>query len=103
MSTTESKALSRRTALEAAIAGATSAAFLPPARAQQMQRWSPVAPAATKGPRVFLDYDQAELDSSYDQSQVSARIAANCELMRKRFGEPRREAYGPSEIEKLDI
>src|SRR5438105_6746070 len=64
----------------------------------------------TKGPRVWLDMDQAELDDAYDQSvyapnsrQISARYATNSELARKRLGPPRRVAYGPTEIEKLDI
>jgi arylformamidase len=64
----------------------------------------------TKGPRVWLDMDQAELDDAYDQSvyapngkQISARNATNSELARQRLGPPRRAAYGPSEIEKLDI
>jgi arylformamidase len=69
------------------------------------------APAVrAKGPRVFLDYDQAELDASYDQSvyapnqkQVTGRYATNSELVRGRLGAPRRVAYGPAEIEKLDI
>ena len=64
----------------------------------------------TKGPRVWLDMDQAELDDAYDQSvyapnarQISARNASNSELTRQRLGPPRRVAYGPTEIEKLDI
>ncbi|HJY78797.1 MAG TPA: alpha/beta hydrolase, partial [Burkholderiales bacterium] len=57
-----------------------------------------------------LEMDQAELDDAYDQSvyapngrQISARNATNSELARQRLGPPRRAAYGPSEIEKLDI
>src|SRR5260221_5554531 len=63
-----------------------------------------------KGPRVWLDLDQAELDDAYDQSvyapnarQIGARNATNSELARQRLGPPRRVAYGPSEIEKLGI
>lgn len=64
----------------------------------------------TKGPRVFLDYDQAELDAAYDQSvyapnlqQIVGRYATNSEQARGRIAAPRRVAYGPTEIEKLDI
>jgi len=64
----------------------------------------------TKGPRVWLDMDQAELDDAYDQSvyapngrQISARNATNSELARQRLGPPRRLAYGAGEMEKLDI
>jgi len=63
-----------------------------------------------KGPRVWLDMDQKELDDAYDQSkyapniaQVLRRYAANSELVRARLGAPQRVAYGPSPIEMLDI
>jgi arylformamidase len=67
-------------------------------------------PRHHKGPLVFMDYDQLELDASYDQvyyepliAQVSDRLASNSESMRARIGTPRRVAYGPTEIEKLEI
>jgi arylformamidase len=60
--------------------------------------------------RVFLDYDQAELDRAYDQAawapnrqEALDRRAAASEAMRARLGEPRRHAYGPSAIEGLDV
>jgi arylformamidase len=63
-----------------------------------------------KGPRVYLDYDQAELDAVYDQSvyapnlqQIVARFGTNSERTRGRIGAPRRVSYGPTDIEKLDI
>jgi arylformamidase len=63
-----------------------------------------------KGPRVWLDLDQAELDAAYDQSayaanreQVLARNAVNSEGVRARLGAPRRFAYGPTPIEGLDV
>src|ERR1700756_4233024 len=67
-------------------------------------------PAHEKGPLVFLNYDQVELDAAYDQSsyeanigQIGARGASNSEAVRARIGEPQRVAYGPSAIEHLDI
>src|ERR1044072_6124700 len=64
----------------------------------------------TKGPRVWLDMDQAELDDAYDQSvyapnrrHISAHNGTNGELARQRLGPPRRLAYGAGEMEKLDI
>ena len=64
----------------------------------------------TKGPRVFLDYDQDELDAAYDQAayeanleQMRKRWASNSARTRARLGEPLRRAYGEAEIEKLDI
>ena len=62
-----------------------------------------------KGPRVFLDYDQAELDRCYDQANwapnqaiVHDRSEAHCAVVRQRIGEPERLAYGKAEIEKLN-
>src|SRR6266571_1940694 len=63
-----------------------------------------------KGPLVLLDYDQAELDAAYDQAayqpsiqQLRDRWASSSERARARIGLPLRRAYGPSEIEGLDI
>jgi arylformamidase len=67
-------------------------------------------PAHPKGPLVWMDMDQVELDAAYDQSfyaplarQISARRATNSEAIRQRLGQPKRESYGPSDVEKLDI
>jgi arylformamidase len=67
------------------------------------------APRA-KGPVVWLDMDQKELDDAYDQEvyapnrdQVVARRVANSARTRAIIGEPQRAAYGPTEIEKVDI
>ena len=64
----------------------------------------------TKGPRVWLDMDQKELDDAYDQSvyapnqpQVTARYATNSEITRARLGAPRRFAYGSAPVEGLDV
>ena len=63
-----------------------------------------------KGPPVFLDYDQSALDAAYDQAayapnreQLIQRRIRDSELARRRIGEPERVAYGPAEIERLDI
>jgi arylformamidase len=68
------------------------------------------APLRSKGPRVWLDMDQQELDDAYDQAvyapnrdQVAKRRVANSEKARAVLGAPERVAYGSSEIEKLDI
>lgn len=70
----------------------------------------PESTARAKGPRVFLDYDQQELDDAYDQavyapnrSEVNARLAKASNLARERLGAPQRVAYGPAAIERLDI
>ena len=63
-----------------------------------------------KGPLVWLDMDQNQLDAAYDQSvyaanikQVIDRYATNSDLTRSRLGNPKRFTYGPSPIEGLDI
>jgi arylformamidase len=60
--------------------------------------------------KVYLDYDQEELDRAYDQAayapnagQLGRRRAALSNYARERLGEPLRLAYGTTEIEKLDI
>jgi arylformamidase len=90
-----------------AILGSTAAMIASPAVAQQC-RLGP--PEHHKGPSVFLNYDQLELDAAYDQTyyepldgQTYARLVSNSEVARGRLGVPRRVAYGPTEIEKLDI
>lgn len=64
----------------------------------------------TKGPRVWLDMDQAELDAAYDQAvwaanrdHVLKRNATNSERARARLGTPERHAYGASSHEALDV
>ena len=68
------------------------------------------APARQKGPRVWLDLDQQDLDDAYDQSKYAAnlqqivkRYATNSEQVRARLGAPKRLAYGPTPIEGLDL
>ena len=72
------------------------------------------APASTppraKGPRVWQDLDQAELDAAYDQTKYAAnlpqifrRLAVNSEVARARLGPPKRLAYGATPIEQLDL
>ncbi len=63
-----------------------------------------------KGPRVFLDMDQQELDDAYtqinfapNQPQILARYASNSAAMRARLGNPRRFAYGSTATEQLDL
>jgi arylformamidase len=63
-----------------------------------------------KGPLVWLDMDQKELDDAYDQSVyapnqplIALRRKLASEAALKRLGQPERVAYGTTEIEKLDI
>ena len=97
--------LTRRSFLGAA------AAVLVTAGSAIAQQPAPAQPAPrVKGPRVWLDMDQTELDAAYDQSvyapnlqQIAKRYATNSEAVRVRLGAPRRYSYGATPIEGLDI
>jgi arylformamidase len=101
MSDHQSRVIDRRRLLAGAAAGGMLAGAMP--------AWAQT-PARAKGPPVWLDLDQQELDDAYDQSkyaaniqQVLRRYAANSDVARAALGAPKRLAYGPSEIEKLDL
>lgn len=101
--------VTRRTLLAAAaaLAAAPALAQTPPS----LRRRCEIGPPAhDKGPPVFMDYDQVELDAAYDQrfyepllERVNQRLAFNSGEVRDRIGEPQRVAYGPSGGETLDI
>ena len=64
----------------------------------------------TKGPLVWLDMDQKELDDAYDQTVyapnqplVARRRNLASEAARRRLQPAERFAYGETEIEKLDV
>jgi arylformamidase len=93
----EGDLMSRRTILGAAAAtvGAASIAAAEP---------------HVKGPPVWLDMDQKELDDAYDQAvyapnrdQLNRRRASESERVRARLGAPKRVAYGTTPHEMLDI
>ena len=102
--------ISRRSLLSGALATA-AVAVSSAALGQQMQTHLPPKSAAKpKGPIVFLDYDQEEIDLAYDQApwapnapQISKRNAHKSAAALARLGQPRRVAYGSAEIEKVDI
>jgi arylformamidase len=91
--------LTRRTVLAGAATMAGGVAF-----AQS------TPPARVKGPLVWLDMDQAELDKAYDQAPwapnagyLAKRRAALSEETRRRLGAPKRFTYGTTPIEGLDL
>ncbi len=66
--------------------------------------------AKIKGPLVWLDMDQKELDDAYDQTVyapnqplVARRRNLASEAARRRLDPAERFAYGETEIEKLDV
>jgi arylformamidase len=103
--------MTRRSLLGGAFAAMVSAATGVPSFAQQMQTHLP--PGVTpkpKGPTVFLDYDQEELDAAYtqalwapNQAELDRRNAQKSARAVARLGPARRLAYGPTEAEKLDL
>jgi len=94
-----------RRAVVAGAAAGTIALAADPAFAQRLP-----APARAKGPLVWLDMDQQALDEAYDQSvyafnreTIFERGRASVASALARIGPPQRVAYGPAEIEKVDI
>jgi len=96
--------ITRRSLVTGAATG-TLALVSDPAAAQRCS-----TPTRTKGPLVWLDMDQQDLDDAYDQDVYAfntrhindRRIEANATAL-SLIGKPERVAYGPTEIEKLDI
>lgn len=97
--------ISRRTAL---VGAGTAVATFSAGSVLAQQTGAPAA--RTKGPLVWLDMDQKELDDAYDRAvyapnaaQLHKRREAKCEEVRARLGPPKRVAYGPTPIEMVDI
>src|SRR6266567_4482107 len=74
------------------------------------QRCPATPPARVKGPLVWLDMDQHELDEAYDQDvyafnqqHIADRRSERNEVVVRVIGRPDRVAYGAAEIEKVDI
>jgi arylformamidase len=92
--------LTRRALVAATVLGAGGSALA--------QR--PPQPPRVKGPLVWLDMDQQDLDDAYDQlvyapnrDYILKRCARNSELARERLGAPQRFAYGAAPMEALDV
>jgi arylformamidase len=103
----ETDILSRRTFMTATAAGLVAASS---AQAQSQAPDAAPKPAAPKGPPVWLDMDQKQLDDAYDQSkyapnlrQIVGRYRTNSDIARARLGAPKRLAYGTTPIEGLDL
>lgn len=75
-----------------------------------MSNDTPAKPPRQKGPRVWLDMDQKELDDAYDQAvyaanqmKVQARRDVSTARAREALGNPQRLKYGAPDIEGLDL
>jgi len=106
MTDRSSDQLTRRALVAGAAAGTVALASEP----ASAQRCPAVPPPRTRGPLVWLDLDQHELDEAYDQSvyafnasHIADRREERNEIVLKALGKPDRIAYGPAEIEKVDI
>jgi arylformamidase len=94
-----------RRAVVAAATAAGTLALSGPAAAQRLP-----APPRTKGPPVWLDMDQQELDEAYDQRvyapnqpNITERREWNSETVRAILGEPMKLSYGSAETEKIEV
>jgi arylformamidase len=96
--------ISRRTLIAGVASGAVVAA------GSRAWAQTPTPAARQKGPLVWLDLDQQELDDAYNQikyapnqPQIVKRYATNSEAVRQRLGAPRRLIYGPTPVEGADL
>jgi arylformamidase len=92
------------------VAGAAAGTFALASGPAAAQRCPATPPVRAKGTPVWLDLDQGDLDDAYDQSvyafnsrNIAERLAANNETALSVIGRPERVAYGPADIEKVDI
>src|SRR5437667_5127804 len=96
------RAITRR-GLVAGAAGAAAGTLAIATDPASAQRCPATPPARSKGPSVWLDLDQQDLDDAYDQSvyafnakTIDERRVYNNEIARSILGNPLREAYGPT-------
>jgi len=96
----------RRTLIAGTATGALALATAP----ASAQRCPAEPPPRTKGPAVWLDYDQQDIDEMYDQSVYAfnqrhtlERSDANNVIATATIGKPERYAYGPDPIEGVDV
>jgi arylformamidase len=94
----------------AMVAGGAAGAVVLAGEPASAQRCPAEPPPRAKGPLVWLDMDQRELDESYDQSvyafnqqHIADRRSERNEVALKVLGNPERVAYGTAELEKVDI
>jgi arylformamidase len=97
--------ITRRTLVASAAVG-TLALAADPAAAQRC----PPAAARTKGPAIFRDLDQVDIDEGYDNDvyafnskTINERRVFNNRIAQGVLGKPERVKYGPAEIERVDI
>src|SRR5262249_16892084 len=94
----------------ALVAGAAVGTFALAGEPASAQRCPAEPPPRQKGPLVWLDMDQQGLDDAYDPDvyaynpkNLNDRRVYQNQIAQSVLDKPQREAYGPTEIEKLDI
>lgn len=99
------RTISRRTLVAGAAAGTVALASAP----ASAQRCPPAEPRK-KGPPVFRDLDQIDIDEGYDNDvyafnakNIGARRVYNNRIAQSVLGKPGRVKYGEAEIEGLDF
>jgi arylformamidase len=92
------------------LAGAAAGTLAVGTDGASAQRCPAEPPARAKGPAVWLDMDQQDIDEAYDNSvyafnakTIDERRVFNNQIVQSILPKPERVAYGPAEIEKLDI
>jgi arylformamidase len=105
METNTSHKISRRALVTGAAAGTVALASAP----ASAQRCPPATPRK-KGPAVFRDLDQVDIDEGYDNDvyafnakTVGERRVYNNRIAQAVLGKPDRVKYGEAEIERVDI
>jgi arylformamidase len=100
-----SRKITRRTLVAGAAAGGLALAAAP----AQAQRCPPVG-ARTKGPAVYRDLDQLDIDEGYDNDvyafnskTINERRVYNNRIAQSVIGKGERVKYGEAEIERVDI
>ena len=94
----------------ALVGGATASTVALATGDASAQRCPATPPVRPKGPAVWLDYDQQDMDEMYDQSvfafnqrHLLARSDANNAIATAIIGKAERFAYGSDPIEGVDI
>src|SRR5262245_66226847 len=94
----------------ALVVGAAAGTFALGTEPASAQRCPAVPPARTKGPLVWLEMDQQDIDEAYDNDvyafnakSINDRRVYNNQIARDILDKPQRVAYGTLEIDKVGI
>ena len=110
MKQTQNHSASTKVTRRALVGGAAAGTVALAAGDASAQRCPATPPVRAKGPPVWLDYDQQDMDELYDQSvfafnqrHVLARSDANNAIATATIGKPERFAYGSDPVEGVDV